>query len=366
MRFCLLVGLTVVALGCGSEMQKGSSPTLAGPPQKEVTEGVSSAEDVSETPPEAKPDFSLEFSTDLVGQAGKVSSIAFSPGSRFLLAGDQREQVTLWDLQEEKIQRSFTIEDPKKPSGNFGVTSVAFSPLGESFAVGSYDGGARIFERETGKELAQFAPLDPLKSVQTVAFSHDGKSLSFAGDDGNVMLHDIASGELAAKLREEPEEQYGITIYSAAFSPDGSMLASGGEQNDIYIWDLESSEKRHVLGGSASTITTVAFSPAEDWVVSGHWRGMILIWNWKSGERVKGLYSHKEHIESVAFAADGSILASASSDGVIKFWDAASMQEIEDQEIELFSPQSIAFSPDGQYFAAATGDKIRLWKVNRK
>ena len=52
------------------------------------------------------------------------------------------------------------------------VNSVAFSPDGKYVVSGSYDNTARVWEAATGKEVARMTHDD---SVNSVAFSPDGK-----------------------------------------------------------------------------------------------------------------------------------------------------------------------------------------------
>ena len=59
--------------------------------------------------------------------------------------------------------------------------------------------------------------------VWSVAFSPDGTRLASGSGDETVRLWDVETGEEIATLRGH--EHF---VYSVAFSPDGTRLASGG------------------------------------------------------------------------------------------------------------------------------------------
>src|SRR2546421_141840 len=72
------------------------------------------------------------------------------------------------------------------------IRSVAFSPDGRRAVSGSWDQTARLWDVQTGKELARF--LGHTSRVEAVAFSPDGRQALSAGWDKTVRLWDVDSG----------------------------------------------------------------------------------------------------------------------------------------------------------------------------
>lgn len=71
-------------------------------------------------------------------------------------------------------------------------------------------------------------------TVESVAFSHDGRYLAVGADGGStVQLIDTSSWRVVRVL-----EGHAGRVYSVAFSPDGKLLASGSEDMTIKLWDL--------------------------------------------------------------------------------------------------------------------------------
>jgi WD40 repeat protein len=69
------------------------------------------------------------------------------------------------------------------------VTAVAFSPDGQILATGSDDKTIKLWDLQTGVEIATLSGHDSY--VQSVAFSPDGKTLVSGGYDKTVKVWQV-------------------------------------------------------------------------------------------------------------------------------------------------------------------------------
>jgi WD40 repeat protein len=79
------------------------------------------------------------------------------------------------------------------------------------------------------------------RRVTSVAFSPDGETLAAAVGDapgrdrepGLIVLCNTATGQRRLTLTGHTNE-----VLSVAFSPDGKLLASGGSDRTVRLWDM--------------------------------------------------------------------------------------------------------------------------------
>ncbi|NWJ96398.1 MAG: hypothetical protein HXX20_11505 [Chloroflexi bacterium] len=154
-------------------------------------------------------------------------------------------------------------------------------------------------------------------SVNSVAFSPDGKTLASGSLDKTIILWDVTTHNQLATLKGHSD-----SVYSVAFSPDGKTLASGSVDNTIILWDVTTHNQLATLKGHSSYVYSVAFSPDGKTLASGSWDKTIILWDVTSHNQLATLKGYSNSVLSVAFSPDGKTLASGSNDNTIILWNA--------------------------------------------
>ena len=104
------------------------------------------------------------------------------------------------------------------------VDKVAFSPNGQTLAVGDSGGYVGLWDTAGQKRTVTF--LYEGNEVNTVAFSPNGHTLAVGDSGGDVGLWNSTTGKRTATLSESK----GTAIYGIAFSPNGRTPRRRGQQ----------------------------------------------------------------------------------------------------------------------------------------
>jgi WD domain, G-beta repeat len=161
--------------------------------------------------------------------------------------------------------------------------------------------------------------------VTSVAFSPDGETLASASEDQTVLLRNPATGQNTGRLTG-----HNARATSVAFSPDGKTLASASEDTKARLWNPATGQLiGQPLTGHTGDVTGVAFSPNGKTLASASEDRTVRLWNPATGEPIgQPLTGHTARVTSVTFSPNGRSLASGGEDRTVRLWNPATGQFI--------------------------------------
>jgi len=285
---------------------------------------------------------------------GAVTSMAYSPDGETVVTGSQDKTARLWDAGTAKPIGKPLVHPER-------VFLVAFNPDGKTILTASVDGTARLWEAVSAKPIGQVLQYERDTLPITVEFSPNGKNVLFWNPQSKLAwLWDAATGQAVG-----PPLAHQRTVRAVAFSPDGNTVLTGSLDTAARLWDAASGRPIGRVMVHQGEIFDVAFSPDGKAILTNSGVSSAL---WDPVTELplgQPLDSHGR-VGSAAFSPDGKrvITIEKSTNTPIRLWDAASGKAIGPPLAQQGEVRAVAFSLDGKTVLTGSADKTaRLWDV---
>ena len=303
------------------------------------------------------------------GFARFEQSITFTPdGSAVVAARNVLSErgvfvLGIWDARTGKEigQLPSTLEQIEHTGA---ISSIAFSPDGQTLATASMDHSIRLWDFKQRKRTATLH--GHVSEVWALAFAPDSKSLVTGGKDGSVKLWDT----------QRPQKEDAWTVASAplAFARDGQKLGAlhetldkgtNGREATVVFLNMRTGEveERFPLDVPRSRFRlSVAVSDDLSRIAHNAESGVRLI-NTETGEATT---LADRRVEWIEMSPNGQDLITASFDfreSRLRWWDVRAGTNFV-LDTEAFRGR---FSPDGAFFAGiGRSNIVEIWNVRNR
>lgn len=278
------------------------------------------------------------------------------------------------------------------------VFAVALTPDGKFLASGDEDGGIRITDVATGKEVHRIATKSPIRAL---AFTADGKTLAAKNQMGPFTLYETTKWAVTKTSPSHNSNsstiafsKNGDTVLGAApweyefWEPTrGSMSSSRGGGQPVGSFAAVSPDAQTVLWGQpngylqfmqprggmwrqirAPKANHAAFGPDGKTLAIIYSDKSIRLWDWtvgNTGKELKKLADLTEEPGHVVFSADGKTLLTVGKyETVLTLLDVATGKELRRVVGSRGSVECVALSADGKLAATGSLDgRSRIWDL---
>jgi RNA polymerase sigma factor (sigma-70 family) len=317
--------------------------------------------------------------TPIPARAGELS-FALSPDGKTLAFVEQkvvrdrdgvadysRYDIRLWDIHTAAVRAALTIGSGRDP-----IHRLAFGTEAHTLLASSANGVVTAWDLRTGKHRA-LAPGRDTHGGCPVWFSWNGEKLAQADDTGRIRVWDGETGNDVAMLKVLP---YPDRVPYAEFSPDSATLVSCGSNGDVTFWDVQTGQARITHKGEGFPIgypegvPHVWFSPDGKYAVARSRETEV--WDGRTGKVVRTLPKLSGYSGASdgfrGFSPDGRLVARYEM-GTLTLIDLETGQKRatlkSDKDAGVYQ---VAFFPGGRTVLVhvadvASGDRFRLWEA---
>jgi WD40 repeat protein len=293
-----------------------------------------------------------------------IRGVAFSPDGELFLTGCWDGTARLWKTSTaEPVGQPWPHPDRVNAVAFSPVNAVAFSPDGRTAATACRDGTVWLWDVATGRPLDR-PPMQHRDTVWSVEFSPDGRTLVTGSRDKTARLWDVATGKQVG--RDLP---HGGEVWVAAFRPpDGKTVVTAGEGNVPRLWQVggDGPPRDAPWGHSDFWVLALAFSRDGKLALTGNGTAIAQLWDVDVGRPLGPPLLHHLGVWAVAFSPDGKTFATGGHDGIVRLWDSATSKPVGALLRHQDEVPSLAFRPpDGRVILTASNDHtVRLWDVS--
>ena len=293
----------------------------------------------------------------LRGHLEEVYDAAFSLDGKHIASASADGTVRFWNASAKPRQEDFKL----LPSD---MRSWSLSTGGQWLFLIFKDHTFSLWDLNSwGESLRQ--PL-PSGKIKVAALFADGRRVALGGDDGAVILLDLATMKVAPM-----QTGFSNAVHMVSCSADGGTIVAQGYAdqngtNTIKAWQVDTGRELATFSTEWNiAIYRIPISPDGRSVVTSTLTGLAEFWE-LPGLSKRTLVSNKLFISGVAFFLDGRV-ATCSADKTAQVWDLTAQRSLR----KMFADQSllcsIALSPDERRLAA--GDelgqvkKLKVWDL---
>lgn len=256
----------------------------------------------------------MEFKNPNGRNKSSTYALDISKDGKLIAMNGPDSTLSIWNAESGKLIRLINGTD-----GNI-LNAVTFNNDGSLAAICNWGKTVKIYNTTTG-ELHRNLQGSNGGSAK-ILFSHDDKTVAIISTEKAIVLWDVASSNLMAKLSLESRP------FGLRFSEDGKIIAAGEANGKITFWDTKNFVKIKEIQAHRGQPNDLVFSPDDKFIFSAGEDGITKMWDVESGKLVKEFKGHSQRVNCLAISIDGKRLASGSSDLTLRLWDITTGESV--------------------------------------
>lgn len=275
---------------------------------------------------------------------GWLSSFAVSRDEGWIITGDMKGNVAIWDLYTGGKILSIAGDSSE-------ITALDISPDKSLIAFTSQT-AIKVWDVAQGKLL--FETRKNGMRINKLYFLPDGSAFVTGGDDFQINVWDAKTGKLIRKMTASQK------INDLSITKDGRTAAVALENSTIQIWNLTDGTLLNTIrySGNVTPYTSLSFLPNNILILAGAEDGKARIWNvntsdfmfiWETPARTTSSSTTSAvPVQTMAVSQDGSRAVVLADDGTLDLYDLSSQKLVTSRDMSYYDVKQVVISADGQ------------------
>ncbi|GAH46891.1 unnamed protein product, partial [marine sediment metagenome] len=191
------------------------------------------------------------------------------------------------------------------------VSFATWNSEGTRILSASYDGTARVWDAENGKELICLT--GHTAAVYHAAWNRAETRIVTASWDSTARIWDAENGKELVCLTGHAGR-----VDNAAWNEAGTRIVTASDDRTARVWDAENGKELACLTGHTVGIWQAAWNRAGTRIVTASRDNTARIWDAENGKELACLTGHNDWVTQAAWNRAGTRIVTASCDGTVR------------------------------------------------
>ncbi|MGB0560517.1 MAG: ankyrin repeat domain-containing protein [Spirulinaceae cyanobacterium] len=246
----------------------------------------------------------------IIGQPnGWLLCFSISADRQWLITSSQREGLQQWQTRSGKLHRTLTPPNPAATA----ITTLAALPASPYVLAGTERGQLQLWQLETGNCLGDWPAHS--QAIAALGVSPDGQYGVSADASGIWKSWHLATGDCQQTVSTAQED-----ISAIAYSPDGQSIITAAADRSIMIWSATSGKRCRVLRGHHHPVTSLWVAQDSRYLLSGSRAGIAKLWDVRTGACLHSWDLGEGEITAVAIERTNKYVLLGTATGEIHLW----------------------------------------------
>ncbi len=305
-------------------------------------------------------EFFVPGSEELVEARKWTSQYSLKRSAQRLQKEREFRQMPIAEVKERRLDDYALLGQYKDVASQVGcdrpLSYGSFSPDGQYFATGGFDGSCRVW-----------AVADVQLAIQLAGHGSRTNCVKFHPSSGHL-VSSCEDGSIAFWSMTEEQPSFKLLGHTArvpriAFHPSGRYLGSTSFDYSWRLWDIERQSELQLQEGHSRPVYCIDMHTDGALVVTGGLDSIARLWDIRLGKSIWTLQGkHVKSILAAKFAPSGYEIATSSEDCTVRMWDLRSLRCSYDLPAHNSTVSDLCFTPDGTGLVTVAYDGMaKIW-----